>query len=60
MSGFRYTEVITITGAGRNHLLQSMINADDDTALPKPDTSQMIPYKPKANPLPGEHPVPGK
>ncbi|KAK0086162.1 hypothetical protein PV325_003667 [Microctonus aethiopoides] len=28
-------------------------------ALPKPDLSQMIPYKPKVNPLPGEHPVPG-
>lgn len=29
-------------------------------ALPRPDLSQMIPYKPKVNPLPGEHPVPGK
>lgn len=28
-------------------------------ALPRPDLSQMIPYKPKVNPLPGEHPVPG-
>lgn len=55
-----YTEVINVTGAGRNHILQAIINGEDDTALPKPDTSQMIPYKPKANPLPGEHPVPGE
>lgn len=29
-------------------------------SLPRPDISQMIPYKPKVNPLPGEHPVSGK
>lgn len=29
-------------------------------SLPRPDLSQMIPYKPKVNALPGEHPVPGK
>lgn len=40
-------------------MLQAIINAEDDTSLPRPDTAQMIPYKPKANPLPGEHPVPG-
>lgn len=28
-------------------------------SLPRPDLSQMIPYKPKVNALPGEHPVPG-
>ncbi|KAI4455289.1 rna cleavage stimulation factor [Holotrichia oblita] len=55
-----YTEVISITGAAKHsNALQAIINCDDDQALPKPDTSQMIPYKPKANPLPGEHPVPG-
>lgn len=27
--------------------------------LPRPDFSQMIPYKPKANTYPGEHPLPG-
>lgn len=51
--------MINITGAGRNHVLHAIINAEDDAALPRPDTAQMIPYKPKANPLPGEHPVPG-
>jgi cleavage stimulation factor subunit 3 len=56
---FRYTEVINITGAGKNHILQSIINSDADAPLPTPDYSQMIPFKPKSNPLPGEHPVPG-
>ncbi|XP_076256527.1 cleavage stimulation factor subunit su(f) isoform X2 [Rhynchophorus ferrugineus] len=54
-----YTEVINITGAGKSHILQSIINQDIEMPLPTPDYSQMIPYKPKANPLPGEHPVPG-
>lgn len=27
--------------------------------LARPDFSQMIPYKPKANAYPGEHPLPG-
>ena len=27
--------------------------------LSRPDFSQMIPYKPKTNPFPGEHPLPG-
>ncbi|KAJ8971490.1 hypothetical protein NQ314_000675 [Rhamnusium bicolor] len=54
-----YTEVINITGAGKNHILQSIIESDSDSLLPVPDYSQMIPYKPKSNALPGEHPVPG-
>lgn len=56
---YRYTEVINITGAGRNHILQSIIEKDADLSIPLPDYSQMIPYKPKSNPLPGDHPVPG-
>lgn len=55
----RYTEVINITGAGQNHILQSIIESDAELSVPLPDYSQMIPYKPKSNPLPGEHPVPG-
>ncbi|XP_018561901.1 protein suppressor of forked [Anoplophora glabripennis] len=54
-----YTEVINITGAGRNHILQSIIESDNELPLPLPDYSQMIPYKPKSNALPGEHPVSG-
>ncbi|XP_023026609.1 cleavage stimulation factor subunit su(f) [Leptinotarsa decemlineata] len=54
-----YTEVLNITGAGRNHVLQSIIESETEAPLPVPDYSQMIPYKPKSNPLPGEHPVPG-
>lgn len=56
----RYTEVLNITGAaGKNHILQSIIESETELPVPVPDYSQMIPYKPKANPLPGEHPVPG-
>ncbi|KAJ8921154.1 hypothetical protein NQ315_013626 [Exocentrus adspersus] len=55
-----YTEVINITGAaGKNHILQSIIESESELPLPVPDYSQMIPYKPKSNALPGEHPVPG-
>ncbi|XP_072378977.1 protein suppressor of forked [Diabrotica undecimpunctata] len=55
-----YTEVINITGAaGKNHILQSIIEFEPDLPLPVPDYSQMIPYKPKAKALPGDHPVPG-
>ncbi|CAH0699571.1 unnamed protein product [Spodoptera exigua] len=32
---------------------------DPNKDIARPDTSQMIPYKPKVNPLPGEHPIPG-
>lgn len=52
--------MVNVTGAGKNHLLQAFITTEEDLTLPKPDTAQMIPYKPKANPLPGEHPVPGR
>ncbi|KAH1011580.1 hypothetical protein HUJ04_000919 [Dendroctonus ponderosae] len=55
-----YTDVINITGAaGKSHFLQSIINQQSEMPLPRPDYSQMIPYKPKSNPLPGEHPIPG-
>jgi len=30
------------------------------TQLPKPDFGQMIPFKPKPNAFPGEHPISGK
>ncbi|XP_026322588.1 protein suppressor of forked [Hyposmocoma kahamanoa] len=32
---------------------------DPNKDILRPDTNQMIPYKPKSNPLPGEHPIPG-
>lgn len=54
-----YTEVINITGVGKNSVLHSIISGDREMPLPTPDYSQMIPYKPKSNPIPGEHPVPG-
>lgn len=35
------------------------ITDDNTPVLIRPDFSQMIPYKPKANAYPGEHPLPG-
>lgn len=32
---------------------------ESQSQLPKPDFSQMIPFKPKANAYPGEHPLAG-
>ncbi|XP_017774407.1 PREDICTED: protein suppressor of forked [Nicrophorus vespilloides] len=54
-----YTEVINVTGAAKNLLHGVLMNTDDDSVLPKPDLAQLIPYKPKFNPSPGDHPVPG-
>lgn len=31
-----------------------------EAAIAVPDTAHMLPYKPKINAMPGEHPVPGK
>lgn len=49
---------------GRNNIGGSLQRPADNeeviAALPRPDLSQMIPFKPKVNALPGEHPVPGQ
>lgn len=35
-------------------------DADDEPAsLPRPDLSQMVPFKPKFKSIPGDHPVTG-
>lgn len=58
--------IVTKTVAKSMHSASSAPNPDilDDsdqqqTLLPKPDINQMIPYKPKIKPYPGEHPIPG-
>lgn len=56
MKSIGYTEVISVTKSGA---LASIMLNEEDSPLPRPDTSQMIPYKPKVNAQPGEHPVPG-
>lgn len=51
-----YTEQVT-TKSGTQ---MAISEADDSsTVIPKPDFSQMIPYKPKANAYTGEHPISG-
>lgn len=48
---------------GRNNIGGSLQRSQDNeeviAALPRPDISQMIPFKPKVHAVPGEHPVPG-
>ncbi|KAF7987512.1 hypothetical protein HCN44_003274 [Aphidius gifuensis] len=53
---------IEVSNLGRNNpgvLPCQQVTEEVVVTLPKPDISQMIPFKPKVNPLPGEHPVPG-
>ncbi|XP_046383403.1 protein suppressor of forked isoform X1 [Ischnura elegans] len=55
---------ISSTGSAFLHPLASgahVLDAEDDGphGIPRPDFSQMIPFKPKVRTIPGEHPVPG-
>ncbi|XP_077282939.1 cleavage stimulation factor subunit su(f) isoform X1 [Arctopsyche grandis] len=61
-----YTEVATIsTRAHALGPLQALLNAagaagaGGSAAIAGPDTAHMLPYKPKVNALPGDHPIPG-
>ena len=53
-------EVSSVTRNSANPVLRAPDQEEAIAALPRPDLSQMIPFKPKLNALPGEHPVPGK
>lgn len=65
-----YNEVTATTTKASFHTMSGvkmgMMDGLDDhepctqRLLPKPDISQMIPFKPKRDPYPGEHPVPGE
>jgi cleavage stimulation factor subunit 3 len=63
-----YSEVTNRTTNMKNSLHSSVPGfladgLEDEGAqrlIPRPDVSQMIPYKPKVNAYPGEHPVSGK
>lgn len=63
-----YSEVTATTTKASFHTMSGvkvgMDGLDDhepctQRLLPRPDISQMIPFKPKRDPYPGEHPVPG-
>lgn len=43
------------------HPLSSIITdpEEESSNMPRPDFTQMIPFKPKAQAIPGDHPVPG-
>lgn len=65
-----YNEVTATTTKASFHAMSGvkmgMMDGLDDhepctqRLLPRPDISQMIPFKPKRDPYPGEHPVPGE
>lgn len=55
-----YIEVSSISRNSSGPALRIPDPEEALAALPRPDISQMIPFKPKLNALPGEHPVPGK
>lgn len=54
-----YVEVSSVVRNPTGNSPRAPDNVEARAALPRPDLSQMIPYKPKVNALPGEHPVPG-
>ncbi|XP_058803933.1 protein suppressor of forked [Phymastichus coffea] len=54
-----YVEVSSVSRNTSCPLPRASDTEEVIAALPRPDLSQMIPFKPKVNPLPGEHPVPG-
>jgi cleavage stimulation factor subunit 3 len=46
-----------ITGSSKSN--QPQDEGEQQSVLPRPDFSQMIPFKPKSNAFPGEHPLDG-
>ena len=55
-----YMEVSSVTRNSNGPVSKSLDPEEAIASLPRPDLSQVIPFKPKLNALPGEHPVPGK
>jgi cleavage stimulation factor subunit 3 len=55
-----YSEVAS-TAVKSFHPLSSVIldPEEESSNMPRPDFTQMIPFKPKAQAIPGDHPVPG-
>lgn len=51
-----YTEKITLKSGTQ---LPQQENDESTPVVPRPDFAQMVPFKPKANYYPGEHPIPG-
>ncbi|GLG95529.1 Protein suppressor of forked [Gryllus bimaculatus] len=56
-----YNEVASAVMKTLHHSLPAGIldHDEENTCMPRPDFTQMIPFKPKANSIPGDHPVPG-
>jgi len=59
-----YNEVLALSSNPNKQLLpvaaeNAETEEDEEDKIIRPDFSQMIPFKPKVNAYPGEHPVPG-
>lgn len=54
-----YHEISAIIGGTKAPQQQQDDGDESHKVLPRPDFSQMIPFKPKANAYPGEHPMGG-
>lgn len=54
-----YHQVVSTCKGLHSHASSSFDLDDEPTSLPRPDVSQMIPFKPKFTSVPGDHPVPG-
>ncbi|XP_066998910.2 protein suppressor of forked isoform X2 [Anabrus simplex] len=54
-----YNEVASTVVKAFHPLSAVMDGEEEGNNLPRPDFTQMIPFKPKAQSIPGDHPVPG-
>lgn len=55
-----YSEVASTAVKSFHPLSSSILDSEEESSnMPKPDFTQMIPFKPKAQAIPGDHPVPG-
>jgi hypothetical protein len=55
-----YSEVASTAVKSFHPLSSVIIDLEEESSnMPRPDFTQMIPFKPKAQAIPGDHPVPG-
>lgn len=55
-----YSEVASTAVKSFHPLSSVIIDPEEESSnMPRPDFTQMIPFKPKAQAIPGDHPVPG-
>jgi cleavage stimulation factor subunit 3 len=55
LRSFGYTDISFLSKGAKQTIVYDDENEDSQKVLPRPDFSQMIPFKPKANTHSGEH-----